>query len=220
MKKFNMNRKVKGLVMVYVAVAIAGILFHVYNADWSAAGMGIVALITPWIAPLLLSWFSLSMTSEVWVLDLVFVFFASVIGSCFGGYQLPFFDKVLHFSSGLLIASAGAVLYMILAGDPMQQRKSLQRLFLFFTIFTDLAVAVLWEFFEYMMLIFFQNDCIHHYDTGVHDSITDMLCAFCAGLIVLWQFVRWMKTEKQGYFVRLCIRFYHANLKEERKDPA
>ena len=42
---------------------------------------------------------------------------------------------------------------------------------------SNMAVAQLWEFYEYVMLIFFKNDCINHYTQGVHDSNTDMLCA-------------------------------------------
>ena len=67
------------------------------------------------------------------------------------------------------------------------------------------------EFYEYFMLVVFQNDCIHHYDSGVHDSITDMLCAFVSGLYVTGQFHRWMKSGKEGFFVRLCNRFCQAN---------
>lgn len=65
------------------------------------------------------------------------------------------------------------------------------------------------------MLVAFQNDCIHHYDSGVHDSMTDMLCAFCAGLFVIGQLVRWLKNGKKGFFVNLCERFYLENRQKE-----
>ena len=43
------------------------------------------------------------------------------------------------------------------------------------------------------------------------DSITDMLCAFVSGLYVTGQFHRWMKSGKEGFFVRLCNRVCQAN---------
>ena len=50
-----------------------------------------------------------------------------------------------------------------------------------------MAIALCWEFFEYAMLIFFNNDAINHYTQGVHDSMTDMLCATIAGLLLtIW----------------------------------
>lgn len=213
--KAGLDKKVICLMILYLVVCAAGIVMNLRQGNVQGAKMGVVALFTPWIVPVIFRLFSLHMTTEVWIIDLVFVFFASVIGSCFGGYGLPFFDKVLHFSSGFLAASAGAVIYMRLAGEPRKQSKNMHVLFLLFVFFSNLAVAVLWEFFEYFMLVAFQNDCIHHYDSGVHDSMTDMLCAFCAGLFVIGQLVRWLKNGKKGFFVNLCERFYLENRQKE-----
>ena len=121
--------------ILYLVVCAAGIVMNLRQGNVQGAKMGVVALFTPWIVPVIFRLFSLHMTTEVWIIDLVFVFFASVIGSCFGGYGLPFFDKVLHFSSGFLAASAGAVIYMRLAGEPRKQSKNMHVLFLLFVFF-------------------------------------------------------------------------------------
>ena len=73
--------------------------------------MGVVALITPWIVPVVMRLCRLKMTEEIWIIDLLFTFFASLIGSCFGGYGVPFFDKVLHFISGILLTNVGVLLF-------------------------------------------------------------------------------------------------------------
>ena len=67
---------------------------------------------------------------------------------------------------------------------------------------------MLWELYEYMMLILFNNDCINHYKTGVHDSMTDMLCALVAGIIVIILIHRYHKYEKSNFLLRLCENFY------------
>lgn len=211
MKEQRLGRSVIVLIVFYLIACGVGFIINFQKGDLQAVGMGVVALLTPWIVPLLFHLLGLRMTQEVWVLDLVFVFFASLIGSCFGGYGVPMFDKVLHFCSGLLITTAGALIYQMLAGIQSGRSTNERWLFILFLIFMNLGIAVLWEFYEYFMLVVFQNDCIHHYDSGVHDSITDMLCAFISGLYVTGQFHRWMKSGKEGFFVRLCNRFCQAN---------
>ena len=63
------------------------------------------------------------------------------------------------------------------------------------------------------MLILFNNDCINHYTTGVHDSLSDMMCAFVAGIIILVMIYRYYKKGKTNFFLRLCENFYNKNFK-------
>ena len=70
---------------------------------------------------------------------------------------------------------------------------------------------MLWELFEYMMLILFNNDCINHYKTGVHDSMTDMLCALVAGIIIIFMIKRSYQQKKKYFLLQLCDDFYDQN---------
>ena len=205
--------------IIYLGVSIAGFALNVQKQDMQAVGMGVVALLTPWILPLLMRLCRLKMTEEMWIIDLLFTFFASLIGSCFGGYGVPFFDKVLHFISGILVTNVAVMLFQWIVHAAEWQDARTWRIFLLFITFANLATAVLWEFYEYFMLVVFNNDAIHHYDRGVHDTMTDMLCAFCAGLIVTALFVREWKSGKKNIFSRLTQHFYEVN-HEERADDA
>lgn len=62
------------------------------------------------------------------------------------------------------------------------------------------------------MLIFFQNDCIHHYTTGIHDSMTDMICACLGGLIILYQVVQYYQKNKKYYLIKVMHQFYNQNI--------
>lgn len=75
-----------------------------------------------------------------------------------------------------------------------------------------MAVAQLWEFYEYAMLIFFKNDCINHYTQGVHDSITDMLCAAVAGICLTVFLVLYYKNGRRSFFVNIYEKFYDRNI--------
>ena len=61
-------------------------------------------------------------------------------------------------------------------------------------------------------LIFFKNDCINHYTQGVHDSITDMLCAVVAGICLTVFLVLYYKNGRRSFFVNIYEKFYDRNI--------
>ena len=201
--------------IIYLAVSAVGFVMNVQRQDMQAVGMGVVALITPWIVPVVMRLCRLKMTEEIWIIDLLFTFFASLMGSCFGGYGEPFFDKVLHFISGILLTNVGVLLFQWVMHASKWEDAKTWRIFLLFITFANLAAAALWEFYEYFMLVVFNNDAIHHFDSGVHDTMTDMLCAFIAGLIVTALFAREWKSGKKSVFSRLTQHFYEVNHEAE-----
>lgn len=70
-------------------------------------------------------------------------------------YKVPFWDKLLHTGSGFLFAALGAMIPALL--DPGNKEHSLCLTLASAFCFT-LAVAVLWEFYEYAMDNFFNMD--------------------------------------------------------------
>lgn len=207
------DKLLKVFIVLYAVTSILGFVFNYQTQNMQAIGMGVVALITPWILPLALKILRLKATNEIYILNIIFVYFASLIGSCFRGYTVPFFDKIVHFFSGILISMVAVMIYSwIKQEEKVKDKKDVCVLYLFIQT-TNLAVAALWEFYEYFMLIFFNNDCINHFTTGVHDSITDMLCAFVGGLIILYFVYRYYEKGKQGFFIELHQNFYELNNK-------
>ena len=85
-------------------------------------------------------------------------------------------------------------------------------IFLVFVNAVNTAIAVYWEFYEYAMLIFFNNDAINHYTSGVHDTITDMLVCVAGGLVVTGFLISAKRSGKDNFFTRLPQKFYDLNL--------
>lgn len=207
------DKLLKVSIAIYVITSIIGFVYNFQIKNMTGVGMGLVALITPLILPLALKILKLKATNEIHILNVVFVYFASLIGSCLGGYIVPYFDKVVHFFSGILFSVMAVMLYSwIKQEEKIKDQKDIYVLYLFINN-TNLAVAALWEFYEYFMLIFFNNDCINHYTTGVHDSITDMLCAFVGGLFIIYLVYRYYTKGKQNFFIELHQNFYRLNNK-------
>ena len=214
--KTNQNNKLRQFlylaIVIYVGTAIYAFVYNYRMNDMRGIGMGVVALLTPWLIPALFKIVKLKASDEIYILNIIFIYFASLIGSCLGGYGLPFFDKALHFSSGIFATILAMMLYSWIKHTKKAETQADKAIFFIFINAVNMAIALLWEFYEYSMLIFFNNDCINHYTTGVHDSITDMLCAFTAGLIITTLVVRYYKTGKKDFFISLYEKFYDMNI--------
>ena len=74
------------------------------------------------------------------------------------------------------------------------------------------TIALLWEFYEYALLVFFQYDAIRNV-TGVHDTMTDMLVAVIGGILLTIYLVRFDQSSKDHFFVSLERKLYKLNHK-------
>lgn len=205
------------LVLIYVISLVIGFYLNYQAHDTNAIGMVLVACLTPLIVPLLFRLLHLKPVYEIYICNIVFVYFASLVGSGFHGYSQPYFDKVVHFFSGLIFTIVSMLIFMMIKKVSRIRDRCDYHLFLIFMNTANLAIAVCWEFYEYAMLIFFNNDCINHYTQGVHDSITDMLCAFVGGLIITVLTVYAYKRNKNSFITNLCEKFYRLNIEKSSK---
>ena len=106
---------------------------------------------------------------------IIFIFVSAVLGGVANFYgNIPFYDKVVHFISGLLISWA-----FIIAFERFNKNYNITSLIFNLTCF-NATVAVLWEFCE------FTFDTIFHQSVqrGNTDTMTDMLVAIIGGALV------------------------------------
>lgn len=199
-------------VVIYMITLIFSFYRGITAEDWNAVGMSCVAILTPLIVPAAFKLFHFKPVYEIYIVSTVFTYFASLIGSGFHWYSYTGFDKVLHFSSGWFITTLAVILYFFIRKSNQFQDDKEYHIFLIFINAINMAVAELWEFYEYAMLIFFNNDCINHYSQGVHDSITDVMCASVAGILLTFMIIRYHKSGKGNFFTNVYEKFYTRNI--------
>ena len=85
---------------------------------------------------------------NIFIVSIYFLAGATILGSCFNLYMvIPFLDLVQHCLSGVLFGCLGVTLARVFFGE----NKSHKNFFgcLLFGVFFSLAIATLWEIFEY-----------------------------------------------------------------------
>lgn len=216
-KKEKILRRISFLCAVIYVVTLIISFYHNYSLqDYNALGMGVVAIFTPLIVPILFKLFHFKPVYEVYIISTIFIYFASLIGSTFHWYSLPGFDKVLHFSSGVFATIIAVIIFFYIRKTNDVSKKEDYRLFLMFINVTNIAIAAIWEYYEYAMLVFFNNDAINHFTSGVHDTMTDMLCATFAGLLLTICIHHYHKSGKANFFTNIYEKFYLLNISDTK----
>ena len=215
-KELRHEKTLKKILYVCIFIYVITTLYALYHnftiKDYGTLGMTAVAIVTPLIVPVAFKVFHFKPVYEIYIVSTIFVYFASLIGSSYHWYSYLGFDKVLHFCSGAFVMTLAVILFFFIRKSNMIEKKEDKIIFLIFINAVNMAVALLWEFYEYAMLIFFNNDCINHYSQGVHDTITDMMCATVAGILLTLCIVRYMKSGKGNFFTDVYEKFYRRNI--------
>ncbi len=204
------NKKIDILLKLSIGIYIITLIYAFYiNWQGKYFMMTFVACLTPFIMPILMKLCKVKVPTEFYLINVVFVYFASLWGSCLGGYSTPYYDKFTHCASGVVIAELVYIVYKHYLRD--DQRKIL--MFLFVNA-VNAMVALFWEFYEYALLVFFQYDAIRNV-TGVHDTITDMLVAVIGGLVLSLYLIHFDQSPKEHFFVSLERKIHQLNTKEQ-----
>lgn len=200
--------------IIYVLTLVYAFIYNFKVHDTNHLSMTFVACVTPLIVPILFKILHFKPVYEIYLVSTVFCYFASLIGSGLRGYSIPFFDKILHFSSGFFITVVAMIVYMMIKKTKDIKEKDDYLIYLLFINFMNITVAAFWEFYEYSLLVFFNNDCVNHYTTGVHDSLTDMIVCTLGGFIITYMVHRHHKYKKENFFVDVAEKFYSRNIEK------
>lgn len=123
----------------------------------------------------------LKITDIIELIYLLFVILASLFGSILHFYGLIYwFDSFTHYISGMLTALLGFILL-----NRFKKLDSNNYAFnVTYIIFVSLAVAALWEIFEFTADNILHGDAQRVLETGVTDTMKDIICAFLGSILV------------------------------------
>lgn len=127
----------------------------------------------------------------------VFCFFTFSIGMVFHGYTtIPFYDKMMHTVTGFFFGYIGLMLFYLLKPSRKIDRSEAGLVSLF-TVSFAMLIAVAWETFEFTINLFLHNDPQRVAETGVNDTMGDILVCLAGALVfALCQYLAYKKDKK------------------------
>ena len=128
----------------------------------------------------------------------LFMFFADFLGCVVGLYnKTTYYDVVMHFVSGFSTALLGMVLYNYLA----KKEKDNKILKYTYIVGLCMAIAAFWEIFEFFGDNTLGMNLQHSIDTGVRDTMEDIICAVMGMFTYLGVFTLSRSTSSFHKFI-------------------
>ena len=181
MKKIN---------QLFIVIMILGTITFMITSYDSDRLLTYLAIIPVLFAPYLLKKTKYKLTDKELFAYYFFVFFADFIGCIANLYNTTsWYDIFVHFSSGIFTFGIG--LFLLKRIKISNLPISFQ---LLFCISIGMLIAGLWEFLEFTTDNLLNMDLQHQLDTGVGDTMQDMLFSFFGNLITMIIYV-WKKKS-------------------------
>ena len=152
---------------------------------------------------------------------LLYVLFVYVIGMIFNGYsRIPLYDKLMHTVTGVLFGLCGLIVFYLLKPKEQGGMKVEKGEFWQAALFAAgmaAMIAIGWEIVEYCIDLVLHNDPQHVLDTGVNDTMWDMIVCM-AGAVLFWiPMRRYYTTGKTGILMGVFESFRQSNLHREQE---
>ena len=125
----------------------------------------IILCLTPWV---LERKFKIEVSSTLFITVQLFIFASIILGEIQTFYlRFPLWDNMLHTINGFLFSAIGFVLISTICKKSQYNIFSIKPIYLVLMAFCfSMTIGVVWEFYEFIMDVFFQRDM--QKDTIIH----------------------------------------------------
>lgn len=199
----------RGLVLLAVGVFLV-------RDDWEAAGSTTLIFLLMLGPSILKRRYRLYLPFTLDLGMVLFIFLTLFLGGVGRLYDyIPFWDKFLHFQSGLLLGATGFVLVYIL-NENKKLKLDLSPIFVsIFAVTFSLSIGVIWEMFEFAGDAYFSAHLTHHilWQTNNADTMWDLIADGAGALIVSVVGYFWMYRHNRLPFTPRLLKMFKKNLK-------
>ena len=172
---YRLISKVLLIIMNVATVVIAVIKFA--NNNYSRT-LTYIAIFPVLLLPFLINKTKFKLSDKEIMMYYIFIFLADFLGCVLNLYNtFSWFDIFVHFISGIATFILASIIYKNITKEKNKLLKIL------FCLGIVALIAILWEVFEYSVDSLIGMDLQHNIDTGVIDTMQDMIVAILGGLL-------------------------------------
>lgn len=163
----------------FVGLAIFFLVRILTDPNYNKWGGVIAGLALPFLPPVVEKVYKSHISFRIQLVYYVFLFISLDLGICLDWYKTaPYFDKAVHFGSGVLSALVGyyALVYFKVIKNPRGFK-------ILFIVSLCMLIAVGWECFEFASDKFLGQHMQQLISVGVDDTMFDLLAAAAGSII-------------------------------------
>ena len=163
----------------FVALAVVFFVRILVDPDYNKWGGVLAGLALPFLPVVVEKVYKSHISFRIQLVYYVFLFISLDLGICLDWYKTaPYFDKAVHFGSGVLSALIGY--YALVYFKVMKNPRGFKILFI---ISLCMLVAVGWECFEFASDKFLGQNMQQLISVGVDDTMFDLIAAGLGSVI-------------------------------------
>ncbi len=178
-----MNKNERAILYIIRAcfIVLAGLFFVriLVDPDYNKWGGVLAGLALPFLPVVVEKVYKSHISFRIQLIYYIFLFISLTLGICMDWYKtMPYFDKIVHFGSGVLSALIGyyALVYFKVVKNPRGFK-------ILFIISLCMLVAVGWECFEFASDKFLGQNMQQLVSVGVDDTMYDLIAAGLGSVI-------------------------------------
>ena len=203
-----------GLMILYTLLGLGTGIWNIFHSTVYYVFLAFVSpllLLIPFAVDLV---FKLKPAYSMHLLIHIFLWMAFMGGMVYDGYiRWPLYDKITHMMSGVLFAVIGICVYYFFKRR-QEVHPSDYALVSYFAVSFAMASSVIWEIYEYLFNFIFPTDPQHVLDTGINDTMQDMIACLLGALIVWGLIAIHFKRKKRMFIMQPVEEFVEKNLSE------
>ena len=178
MKKLSLFNNILIITFIGIDLFYTFKEFNTNKLSYILIGLSFILIIL--LPKIIRNVFKVNFSSILELVSIVFIILAQFFGSILHFYdKIYWYDSFTHFLSGLLTAIFALV---IISGFKQNKNVLFNALFI---ISFSMLVASFWEMFEFISNMIFHSDPQKVLNTGVNDTMKDIVCAFCGSLLFI-----------------------------------
>lgn len=195
LKNNNVSKKItyeKVITIAFLIVLVITLILNSIFQGGSKVGRIILTAGTVIVFWIFFRFTFFKRSKAAYIAILIFIIMAMYFGNVLDFYEIvPYYDKILHTASGIIIGIMSIVIYAHFTKDYFEKVNS--RFMLLFCILLTLALAGGWEIWEYTTDKIFG---LMSQKNSLDDTMTDIICGTVGGIIALIPIYRFSKGNK------------------------
>ena len=172
---YKLLNKILLIIMNIGTIIVA--LFEFSNNKYDRV-MTFIAIFPILLIPFIMNRTKFKLSDKEVFLYYIFILIADFIGCVCNLYNnVSWYDIFVHFLSGMFTFVLATIIYRLISND---KNKILKMLFCLGIV---CIIAIFWEMFEFSIDNIASTNLQHNQDTGVVDTMQDMIVAMLGGII-------------------------------------
>ncbi|MCM1991960.1 hypothetical protein [Oceanirhabdus seepicola] len=190
------SKSEEAFLIILRLLTIFAIIYNTFNFNIVRILASLALIGITYIPLLIKKLFKVNFNYEPVAICLVFSYFAIFIGTILGGYgTFKRWDTFMHSISGVIFM----MLFLMLLFIVFHRYNAVQVplwVYFVFAFALSLTTGIVWELYEFGLDQFFGMNTQHAIDTGVFDTMKDVVCNTTGALASSFIFYKALKTKK------------------------